>query len=268
MNLENSDTLYIRLSGNSFVFARYDRLHSGTLNYVCYGVEPDVSLNAGLHDALKRVPLVDGEYARVRVLVESEVTLVPLSEFDEESSEEIYFFNLPDKRRQRRVLYDTLPHQSAVLLFSIDKDVAHTLEETFPNVLFQSSETPLLLHFASCSPQVIGRRRLFAYLHDGNLTLCAFRAGRIERFGVYHLHHKEDALYHTLYFAKLWAMKPELDEVYVSAPAGEDEKLMSSIETYYPNSFCLKPEEEFGSHAVALAEALPYDFIVMLLRAF
>lgn len=268
MNLENSDTLYIRLSGKRFIFARYDRLHSATLNFVSYDVKPDVSLNANLHEALKRVPLVESEYRSVRVLVDSDVTLVPLSEFDEESCEEIYFFNLPDKHRHRRVFYDTLPHQSAVLLFSIDKDVAHTLEETFPNVLFQSIETPLLLHFASCSPQALQRRRLFACLHDESLTLCAFRSGHIEQSGLYRLHHAADALYYLLYFAKLLKMNPESDEIYVSAPAKEAENMVAVVKTYYPNSFVLNPAEEFGHNAVALAEALPYDFIIMLLRAF
>lgn len=268
MNLDSSDTLYIRLSGTRFVFARYDRLRSATLNFVSYEVQPEVSLNANLHDALKRVPLVEGEYREVRVLADSDVTLVPLSEFDEESCEDIYFFNLPDKRRHRRVFYDTLPHQNAVLLFSIDKDVAHTLEEAFSGVLFQSVETPLLLHFASLSPQVLQRRRLFACLHDESLTLCAFRAGRIERFNVYRLHLAADALYFVLYFAKLLAMKPESDEVYISARKGEAEKLMAQVKTYYPNSFLLNPADEFGRNVVALAEALPYDFIIMLLRAF
>lgn len=268
MTLDNSDTLYIRLSRTKFVFARYDRLRNATLNYVCYDVKPDVSLNANVHDALARVPLCEGRFREVRVLVDGDVTLVPLSEFDEESCEDMYFFNLPEKRRHRRVFYDTLPHQSAMLLFSIDKDVAHTLKEAFPGVVFQSSETPLLLHFASCSPPSVLRRRLFAGLHDDRLTLCAFNAGRIESFNVYRLHHSQDAVYCTLYFAKLLQMKPETDEVYLSAPDETSAGLLEKLKTYLPNSFLLKPEEEFGRNAVALSGALPYDFIVLLLRAF
>ena len=268
MNREIRDTLYIRLGQNRFIFARYDRLQQETLNYVSFKVKPDVSLNANMHEALKCIPLVSTKYRQVRVLVEGAATLVPLSEFEEDSLDDFYFFNIPSCRRHRRVFYDTLPHQNAILIFGIDHDVCHTLEETFSNVIFQSTETLQLLHFASCSPPALSQGRFYVSISDHRMSIYAFRHGKIGLFNTFRLRNDQDAQYYSLYTARLWNINPATDEVFVAGKRERSRLLSESLKVYLPNSFVLKAEEEFRGGVPALQEALPYDFITLLLRAY
>ena len=268
MKLESSDTLYIRISQLEFIFARYDHLRPQTLNYSNYMVKPDISLNANMHEALQKMSLTHGDFSFVRVLVEGPVTLVPLSDFDEEMAEEIYFFNLPEQRKRRRVFYDTLSHQESVLLFSVDKDVCHTIEETFPNLLFQSSETPQLLHFASCSPISSSEGRLFVSIMERRMSVCLLRNGKIKQYNSFRLHHTQDAAYYTLRMAQLCGFLPEKDCLYICGRSPLAEQLHGELSPYLPNVELLKAEEEFNANVAALQKDLPYDMITLLLRAY
>ena len=268
MKLANSDTLYIRLSKNEFIFARYDHLKSQTINFVCYKVKPDISLNANMHQALQSMSLTKGDFNFVRILVDSPATLVPLNEFDEDNYKELYFFNLPEKQKRRVVYYDTLPHLGAVLLFSIDKDICHTIKETFPNLLFQSAETPQLLHFASCGSPAQSGDRFFVSLYSDRMTIVSFQNGKIGLYNTFKLHTPEDAIYYTLHAVRLWGLNPDSDEVYIGGEREPAEVLQQAIFRYLPHSSVLKAEEEFNAQVLALQKALPYDLITFLLRAY
>ena len=268
MKLGDSDTLYIRISSSEMFFARYDHLRRQTVNFVSYKVKPDISLNANMHAAISQVALVRGDFNYVRVLMEGPATLVPLSEFDEDLTEDIYFFNFTGNRRRLRVFYDTLPHLNAVLLFAADRDVCHTLEETFPNILFQSAETPQLLHFASCSRTAAACGRLFVSLAPNRMSFSAFRNGKIELYNSYKLHHLHDAAYYILQALLLWNFRQETDEVYLGGKRDLAEQLYADMQPYVNKLFLLKAEEEFNSNVAALQNALPYDMITLLLRAY
>ena len=268
MKLGDSDTLYIRISGSEMIFARYDHLRRQTVNYVVYQVKPDISLNANVHAAIAQVALTRGDFNYVRVLMEGPATLVPLSEFEEDLTEDLYFFNFSGNRRRLRVFYDTLPHLNAVLLFAADKDVCHTLEETFPNILFQSAETPLLLHFASCSRTAASCGRFLVSLSHGRMSFSAFHNGKIELYNSYALHHLRDASYYILQAMHLWGFRQETDELYLGGDRVMAEQLSADLQAYVNHLSLLKAEEEFNTNVAALQKALPYDLVTLLLRAY
>ena len=268
MELDSSDTLYIRISQKEIVFARYDHLRSRTLNYVGYNVHPNISLNANVHDAVGKVALAKGDFNYVRILVEGPATLVPLNDFDEENATDFYFFNIPEKERKCRVFYDILPHLNAVLLFSIDKDVCHTLEETFVNLFFQSSETPQLLHFASCCPASLSQRRIFISLYQERMGMVAFQKGKLILYNSYELHHAKDAVYYALQTIRTCQFSSETDEVFLAGDRQMSEQLQSELSVYLPHVDIIKAEEEFNANVLTLQQALPYDMITLLLRAY
>ncbi|MBP3764648.1 MAG: DUF3822 family protein [Bacteroidaceae bacterium] len=262
------DTLYLRVGMREMWFAAGNGSRGDEFEVRRVAFKPDVSLNVNVHEALQTEPLAKGTYQSVHALCEGRATLVPLSEFDEDDCEDLYFFNFPGVRQRLRVLYDALPHQNAVLLFGASKDVCHTLQENYPQVLFQSVETPLLLHFASCSPRALLRRRLFVNLTAGAMSLAACKGGRIELYNAYALHHAQDALYYTLHVAKVWGFDPATDEAFVSGERALAEGMAKSVAAYLPNVFVVRPEEEFSQTTLPGKGALPYDFLNLLLRAF
>ena len=264
-----SDTLYIRAGGSTLVFARYDRLKEGTLNYSVYRNRTGVSANANMHGALQKVTLAHGDFGRVSVLVEGPVTLVPLNEFDEDDANDIYAFNYPAAEGQRRsVLFDTLPGLNAVMLFSVDKDMEHTLTEEYGAVSFHSTQMPPVLHFASCCRHLPASGMLFACTEGNLLTVVAFRNGELSLLNSYEASSTEDRLYYILAAAKRWGVKEDTDEVNLAGGRDEMEALQHALKVYLPNVSLLKPEEEFNRHVLALAKDLPYDLITLLLRAY
>ena len=94
-------------------------------SYEVYDNDPDISLNANIHKAIKSSVMASNTYSFVEVYCAEPATLVPLKEFEEEDANDIYFFNYPSLRQSNRVFYDTLPYLNAILVFSIDKGVCH-----------------------------------------------------------------------------------------------------------------------------------------------
>ena len=115
------DTLYLRVGMREMWFAAGNGSRGDEFEVRRVAFKPDVSLNVNVHEALQTEPLAKGTYQSVHALCEGRATLVPLSEFDEDDCEDLYFFNFPGVRQRLRVLYDALPHQNAVLLFGTSK---------------------------------------------------------------------------------------------------------------------------------------------------
>jgi hypothetical protein len=103
MTLGNSDTLYIRISREKIIFARYDSEQENTLNYHCYAINKNMSLNANMHRVIGLQPQGRGDISHVYVSVDFPVTLVPLNEFDDEEMTRLYTFNIPDPDRRLHV---------------------------------------------------------------------------------------------------------------------------------------------------------------------
>ena len=262
------DTLYIRLGNDGMFFVSCDVSRQVDYEIKAVPFKPGVSLNVNVREALRSLPFADGPYREVRALCEGRATLVPLGEFEEDACEALYFFNFPGRRSRLRVFYDVLPRQDAVLLFGMDRDVCRALEEVFPQVVFESAETPLLLHFAACSPRALPCRRLFVNLTAEVMSVAACRRGRIELYNAFTLHHPEDALYYALHVAKTWGFDASSDEVYVSGEAAMVNTMVESTKRYLPNVFPVCIEEEFRGTPLCREVALPYDFVNLLLRAF
>lgn len=268
MTLGNSDTLYIRIDKKKIIFARYDRVKDSTLNYSVFHANANISLNANMHEAIVKVPLAKGDFNMVNISVTGEVTLVPLNEFDEDDIEDLYFFNIPVDKKRRHVYFDTLPRLNSVMLFSIEKDLAHTIMEEYPNASFHSTQMPLVLHYVSCCQTVNTPGKLFVYVEDDTLILAAFRNGKICLLNSYMMSCLEDALFYLLSVARQWNIQAETDEVYFSGERKICEEILTKTRTYLPNAFLLKPEEEFNRHVLVLTKDLPYDMIALLFRAY
>ena len=269
MTIGNSDTLFIKIGEDKIIFARYDRIKESTLNYSCFPVNKNISLNANMHNALSNQPLAKGDFSRVSVSIDCRIILIPLNEFDDEETDDIYKYNMPKSYSRRHVFYDMLPLQNAVMLGSIDKDLEHTILETFPNATFHSSMMPMLLHFSYLCSRTDKAGKAFVTWMGDNLVLMAFRKGEISITNTYEkVRGKSDALYFLLSFLRQWGVKPESDELYIVGWNEKNADLEKEVMPYLPNTFRLKPEEEFNRHVMALTKDLSYDMVVMLLNAY
>ena len=269
MTLAGSDTLYIRISADKIIFARYDRIKDSTLNYCVFAANPTISLGANMRSALTRVSLAKGDFSIVHVSVSSPVTLVPLNEFDEDDAAELYQYNYPAGLSPQVVYFDTLPRLNAILLFALDRDLANIVTDTYPSATFHSTLTPLVLHFAESSLPVALSGKLFANIDGDMMTLVAFRSSSgISLLNSYRASTIDDKLYYLLSVAKAWKVVAQTDEIYLVGPRPTADQLQEKVRVYLPNCFLVKPEEVFNRHVLRISRELPYDMIILLLRAY
>ena len=270
MTLGNSDTLYIRISREKIIFARYDSEQENTLNYHCYAINKNMSLNANMHRVIGLQPQGRGDISHVYVSVDFPVTLVPLNEFDDEEMTRLYTFNIPDPDRRLHVFYDMLPLQNAVMLGAIDKDLEHTILETYPEATFHSAQMPLTLHFASMCRNTAKGGKMFVSYNDKQLTVACFRGNRIVLLNTFeNVGSEENAMYYILSMARQWNIDPETDEVYLHIGNGKvRQSLTVRLGKYIPNTFPFSPAANINRRVQLLEKDLPYDMIVLILKAY
>lgn len=269
ITLGNSDTLYIRIGKGRFVFTCYDRVKDNTLNYRCFDVNKNMSLNANMHKALASHALMGEGRGRVYVSVDTPVTLVPLNEFDDEEMPNIYSYNFPDENNRMHVLYDMLPLQNAVMLGAVDKDLEHTILETYPGATFHPSLTPLILHYASLCDNTSQSGKMFVSFMEDDMTIACFRGNKISSLNTFSgVKNIENALYYTLSVARQGNINPESYEVYIVGNGALESSMCKELHKYLPQTFLFEPENAIRRYVQVLEDNLPYDMIVLLLKAY
>lgn len=269
---EHSDVLYIRIGEKQFLFACYDSAHPKTLQYASFPINPDISVNANMHRALNLVPLCKTVVGEVYVSVEGDFTPQPLEEFEEEDMDTIYFFNNPDQQERKRVHYEVLPHSNIVLLYTVDKDLEHTLRESFAKISFHCAElSPLLFSmriggatpFASPTNEE-STNYIVAYATTTRLTVACFRQSALSLLNTFKVSQPADAAYCLVAMAKEWPMNPQCDDLNLVG----DEQICLDIQKQLSGYFPLVKYHEASAlldkKIQPLQGVMPFDFLCLL----
>lgn len=262
------NSLTIRISHDHIVFCTYDRLSNLLPQYEVYDNNPDISLNANIHQAVKTVELAQGDYNFVDAYVCEATTLVPLKEFEEDDIEDIYYLNFPQMRQRCKVFYDTLPYLNALLLFAVDKDVCRTLRDYYPQVKFHNTLTSLVLQYASRYPFSATQPRLYCYVNEQNLTLIVVQGGQLQFMNSFKIHNPSDSLYYIACVANSFALTAAGEKIYVGGDQPAAQNLTLALDRIHLRGFYMDDKEELSQHPIASVAAFPYDLKVLLLKAF
>ena len=262
------DSLTVRISRERIIFATYDRLRNMLPDYEVYANNPDISLNANVHQAIKATGLAQADYGYVDVFLDEPTLLVPLKEFDEDDAPDLYYYNYPSLKARTKVFYDTLPYLNALLLFSCDRDVCNSVSDYFPAARFRSCLTALLRQYVARYPFSASLPRLYCYLCEGRLTLAVVEQARLMFANSYRIHNPADSLYYIASLAQRFGMNAEGERVYVSGYGSEASALAAEIGRIGLNSFFMDDGEELSHHPIAKIAEFPYDLKVHLLRAY
>lgn len=258
----SQSTLYIRISMSDISFATYDASTKSNFSFEKILVKPNASLAVNLKEAILQSKTSGETYKRVRVMVQSPTTLVPISGFSEDSIEEIYKFNFPEAERIR-VFYDTLPYLNSVVLFSSGSDVCRVIEDHYQGVYYMSAITPILIHFAEqCSEE--DNCRLFAYLSKEIMEVFAFNKGKLTLSNTYTVKSTEDIIYYLLFVAKSIGLDQIEDELYLTGKAREKQQLTEQLRNYIPNTFFVNPVAEYKRHPASQEAEATYDLITLI----
>jgi len=262
------DSLTIRVSRDRIIFASYDRLRNMLPDYAVCPNNPDISLNANVHQAIKATDMAQQDYDFVDIFTDEPTLLVPLKEFDEDDAADIYYFNFPSLKGRSKVCYDTLPYLNALLLFSIDRDAGNTLTDYFPAAKFHSNLTALMRQYVARYPFSSTLPRLYCYLCEGKLTLVVVEQGKLHFANTYNIHNPADSLYFIAGIAQRFGLSADGERVYVSGFGPEAATLAESLGKIGLNAFFMDDNEELSHHPIAKIEEFPYDLKVHLLKAY
>ena len=129
----NRQRLIIRISRDGIAFSTTEE---GTVRYERYLINSGISLAANMREALRTQLLLQDDYERVMVLIDSPVLCVPVAEFREEERDQLFYYSFTRQDHQM-VAHAILPDLNAVAIFSVPKDLRQVLADRFGCVSYQ-----------------------------------------------------------------------------------------------------------------------------------
>ena len=253
--------LVIRISKGRLSFATTD---GSDVLYEDYALNSSISMAANLREALRTLPLLEDDFERVLVMVDTPTLMVPTNLFVEEESEVIYHHAFTDMEQQL-VMHTVLPDLNAVVLFSIQKDLRNVITDNFDNVRYTAAVAPVWrhLHQRSYTGQ---HQKLYGYFHDRRMEVFSFTQNRFKFCNAYAVNNPNDALFYLLAVWKQLAMEPEHDELYLVGDITERDQLLEEAQKFVKRVFYINPSGEFNRAPVTQIKDMPYDMMTLFVK--
>lgn len=267
MNDTLNKSLSIRIATNGLSFCSYTPLASSPFEYKVYDVQPTISMAANLKNALLHEPMLKEEFQRVNVLITSpHATFVPVVDFKAENVEDVYAYNFP-KDQSMHISYNVLRRSGVAIVFGIDKNIYQLLIDDFPRARFYASASTLIEFFGHKSLE--GENgKLFAYLHEKEMTLYAFSTGRMQCVNTFNVTAVEDCMYYILNFSKQLGFRQMDDEVFIVGDTGREQDLAGRMQNFLKNVVVIDRKADFRTSITGGNAIIPYDLQTLLVCGF
>ncbi|MBR2230112.1 MAG: DUF3822 family protein [Prevotella sp.] len=255
--------LIIRVTHNSLSFST---LVGGQVEYERYPLKNSISIAANMREALQTVNMLQRQYERVVVLVDSPMMMIPTEMFNEDEVEMLYRYTFTGQN-QMAVFHSVVPELNVVAVFSLSKDLRTVLTDRFEQSLrMEPATSAIWLHMYQKS--FTGpRQKLYGYFHDRSLEVFAFAQGRFKFYNSYAVSsNPNDALFYLLSVWKQLGMAPSEDEMHLSGDIPGREQLTDEARRFIKRVFITNPSGEFNRAPVTQIEGMPYDLMVYYLK--
>ena len=254
----NRQRLIIRISRDTIALSTTDE---GQVRYERYPMNSGISLAANMREALRTQLMLQDDYERVMVLIDSPVLCVPVAEFREEERDRLYHYTFT-RQDQQTVVHAILPDLNAVAVFSVQKDLRQVLADRFGRVSYQPPMSVVWRHMYQKSftgPHA----KLYCYFHDRKVEVFNFEHNRFKFQNAYAVATVDDALYYVLSVWKQLGMDPQADELHLS---GQVDDMKDRAQQFLKRVFVNSPTGEFNRAPVTLIDGMPYDTMLVYLK--
>ena len=208
-----NNRLIIRITKSSLLFAVADPAEQHKVAFEPYILKSGISLAANLREAFRTSDLLNRDYERAMLEVNTPTMLVPIQEFDEQSLRELYNATFTGYESYA-LIHQVLPHLNAIVAFAVNKDLRLVVEDHFTDVRFQHVMQPVWSHMLNRSFTGT-RRKLYAYFHDKYVDVFSFDKNRFRFSNRFEMTSVNDAVYHILHVWKTIGMDAQSDELYL-----------------------------------------------------
>ena len=232
--------------------------------YEPYVVKSGVSMAANLREAFKNSDLLLQAPPRVRVLIDSDVMLVPVELFDESTMEQLHHHAFPHQE-QDTVVYNVLPDLNSVAVFSVNKDLKLVLDDHFRDVRLVTAMQPVWrhLHQRSFTGQ---HRKLYAYFHEKRLELFSFQQNRFKFCNSFDASRSKDAVFFITYVWNQLQLDAKLDELHLVGDIAEESEVTTELRRFLKKVLIVNPSADFNKHPVTEIKGVPYDLQTLVVK--
>ena len=258
----SSSWMTIRVGRGTLSFALSGTL--GAVDFEPYVVKSGVSTAANLREAFKNSRLLCMDVPRARVMIDSDVLVVPIEKFKESDMAQLYHFTYPGTENEQ-VYYNVLPDLNAVALFAVNKDLQLVLNDHYRSVKLLAASSPVwrYLHQRSYTGS---RNKLFGYFHEQQLNVLCFQQNRFKFCNSFSVKHSHDALYFLLYVWKQLRLQPQFDELHLVGDIDTPEWLQSELRKYLHKVFVISPAVDFNQVPATQVAGMPYDMMTLFVK--
>lgn len=227
-------------------------------------VKSGVSMAVNLRQAFKTCDILMMPAARVRVLIDSDVLMVPIELFDEQTMAEMHNNAFP-RQEQDAIFYNVLPDLNAVAVFAMNKDLKLVLDDHFRDVRLISAMSPVWRHMHQRS-YTGSRNKLFGYFHEGRLEIFSFKQNRFKFCNSFEATRSKDALYFLIYVWNQLQLQQRFDELYLMGDIPEKDWMTNELKRYVQKVFVINPSAEFGEHPGTELKGVPFDLQTLIVK--
>ncbi len=243
------------------------------VRFAPYVVKSGVSMAANLREAFKSFEFLSQLPNKARLVVDSDVVLMPINLFDENEIESQYVYSFPS-RKHDHVFYNVMSELNVVAVSSVNKDLKLVVEDHFRDVRLLVALWPVwrYMHQRSFTDN---NQKLYGYVHEQRLDVFAFQQNRFKFSNSYDIKHVKDACYFLLYVWQLLQMDAQKDELHlmgdlfqrnsVSTVCDQDE-LLKQLKVFLKNVYVVNPSSDIGFSSVAELKGMPYDLMILFVK--
>ena len=263
-NIVQQKRITLRITKTNLSFAAVDSTAPEGLRYEPYIVRSGISMPANLREAFIGDNMLNSDYKRAQVLIDSKVLMVPVEEFNEENKEELYRHAFTDVKNDH-VLHSVLPGENAVAIFSINKDLKLVLDDHFENVRIMPLMQPLwaYMHKRSFAGNF---NKLYGYFHNKRLEVFSFNKNRFQFVNAYDTNTARDIAYFLLFVWKELNFDVEKDELHIFGALPEKEALTENLKKYVRKVYPINPAAEFNRAPITQIKDLPFDLLTLFVK--
>lgn len=265
--LQQNKSLSIRVTTNGLSFCSYTPASATPFIYRQYDVQPTISLAANLKHALMNEPMLKEEYRRVNVLISSpNFTTVPVAMFKPEEVEDTYRYVFP-KDTPQHISYNVLRRSGLAIVFGIDRNIYQLIVDDFPRARFYASPATLIDFFSEKSMIGAGKD-MFAYLHDGTMTLYVISAGKVDFINSFQVKETSDCQYFILNVWQHLGLDQTQDALHIVGDTGEESQLEQAMQNFIRETDVTQRSEDFQGRITSGNTLIPYDLQTLLVCGF
>lgn len=258
-----SPRLTIRIGKNSLSFSAVEQNAEESLLFQPFTVKSGISMAANLRQAFQECGLLQRQWQRARVLVDTPVIMIPLEEF-EENDYETYYHHCLTGHDNDEILYNVLPSLNAIAVFAMNKDLKMVIGDHIADVKYEHVCSSVWRHLHRRSFTGT-RKKLYGYFHDRQLCIFQFVQNRFRFVNSYEVTHAHNAVYFLLYVWKQLALNQQKDELHLVGDIPEKEELLEELHKYLQNIYVINPAADFNHAPITAMKGLPYDLLTFYL---